>query len=78
VILTRDELRGLMPELLVSSESARGRTALSRWLRENGDHVGARYQSELERHYRRARKPAACGSELLLAAIKRSWPRSLR
>lgn len=52
VLLTRDELEGLMASLLVSDGPATGRTRLSRWLEEHAASVGARYASELRRHYR--------------------------
>lgn len=51
VILTRDELAGLMADLLVSSARPAGQTRLSVWLRENAATAGARYASELKRHY---------------------------
>lgn len=52
VVLTRDEIGGLMAGLLVSAGSPTGTTQMSRWLLENAVTVGARYASELERHYR--------------------------
>ncbi len=52
VLLTRDELDGLMSGLLVSSETPRGKTRLSRWLEAHREHIGQRYASELARHYR--------------------------
>ena len=52
VVLTRDEIDGLMTGLLVSEGPPTGRTLLSDWLEENADAVGARYASELRRHYR--------------------------
>ena len=52
VVLTRDEVEGLMAGLLVSDGPPTGRTRLSDWLAENADSVGARYASELKRHYR--------------------------
>lgn len=52
VVLTSDELRGLMAGRLVSDEKATGQTSLSRWLDENGARLGVRYVSELNRHYR--------------------------
>ncbi len=51
VVLTREEVDGLMANLLVSKESPTGKTKLSEWLTQNGDKVGARYASELGRHY---------------------------
>lgn len=52
VLLTRDELRGLAEDLLVSSEKPRGTTSLRAWLRENRTRLGREYASELDRHYR--------------------------
>lgn len=51
VVLTREEVDGLMANLLVSKESPTGKTKLSAWLTQNGDRIGARYASELGRHY---------------------------
>ncbi len=52
VVLTPEELDGLMAGLLVSSEPPRGTTRLADWLRENRDTVGAKYASELARHFK--------------------------
>jgi uncharacterized protein YbjT (DUF2867 family) len=52
VVLTRDEVEGLMANLLVSGDSPTGYTRLSDWLKENADRLGTRYASELDRHYR--------------------------
>ncbi len=52
VLLTRDEIAGLMANLLVSREPPRGRTRLADWLAENREGVGVHYASELARHYR--------------------------
>jgi NADH dehydrogenase len=51
VMLTPEEVEGLTAGLLVSGEPPRCETRLSDWLRENKESVGARYASELERHY---------------------------
>jgi NADH dehydrogenase len=51
VVLTRDEVEGLIANLLVSSGPPTGRTRLSDWLRQNAETVGIRYASELQRHY---------------------------
>jgi NADH dehydrogenase len=51
VMLTADELEGLMANLLTSREPPRGRTSLADWLAENRRTVGAQYASELARHY---------------------------
>lgn len=52
VILTRDEVKGLMGDLLVTEGAPAGTTSLRNWLISNGDVVGRRYASELARHYR--------------------------
>ncbi|NOY98079.1 MAG: NAD(P)H-binding protein [Chloroflexi bacterium] len=52
VLLTSDEVDGLMAGLLVSSEPPRGETHLADWLESNHERVGRRYASELARHYR--------------------------
>lgn len=52
VVLTKEEVGGLMAGLLVSKEPPTGRTKLSEWLTQNADKVGAEYASELGRHFR--------------------------
>ncbi|TAK57538.1 MAG: NAD-dependent epimerase/dehydratase family protein [Dehalococcoidia bacterium] len=52
VILTREEVDGLMANLLVTSSPPAGHTKLSEWLRANAATLGRAYQSELARHYR--------------------------
>ena len=52
VVLTRQELEGLMDELLVSAEKPRGMRRLDNWLLTNAETVGSSYASELERHFR--------------------------
>jgi NADH dehydrogenase len=52
VILTPQELDGLMQELLVSSEPPRGRMRLDDWLLRSSDTLGVSYASELDRHFR--------------------------
>ena len=52
VILTPQEVEGLMTNLLVSKEPARGKTAFKDWLEENKSTVGVKYASEIKRHYR--------------------------
>ena len=51
VVLTREELEGLMANLLVSDGPRTGSTHFSHWLAENGTKIGKRYASELKRHY---------------------------
>ena len=52
VMLTRDEVRGLMAGLLVSDAPPAGRMRFRDWLTENADTVGIQYASELARHFR--------------------------
>jgi NADH dehydrogenase len=51
VVLTSDELKGLMAELLISSQTPTGQTSIRDWLATNADTCGAAYASELQRHY---------------------------
>lgn len=52
VLLTRDELQGLMEELLVSHETPLGRQRLDDWLLRVSETLGTSYTSELNRHFR--------------------------
>ena len=56
VILTRDEIAGLMADLLVTDSLPAGRTRLTDWAERHADSLGRRYTSELAR--RRDRKRA--------------------
>ena len=51
VLLTPEEVDGLMAGLLVSEEPPRCNTRLADWLGENKESVGGHYASELKRHY---------------------------
>ncbi len=51
VILTQDELQGLMDNLLTSDQSPNAPTRFSEWLTANRDLVGTGYSSELARHF---------------------------
>jgi NADH dehydrogenase len=51
VVLTREEIEGLMANLLVSKRRATGQTRFSAWLPKNANALGTRYNSELKRHY---------------------------
>jgi uncharacterized protein YbjT (DUF2867 family) len=51
VVLTGDEIRGLMAGLLVSHAPALGRIAFSQWLSEHRSSVGRSYANELQRHF---------------------------
>jgi NADH dehydrogenase len=53
VVLTRDEITGLMSDLLISDAPPVGNTSLKSWLTINVATLGGSYTSELDRHYRR-------------------------
>jgi uncharacterized protein YbjT (DUF2867 family) len=52
VLLTADELRGLMDGLVATEGPPTGATRLSEWIEGHADEVGRVYASELARHYR--------------------------
>jgi NADH dehydrogenase len=52
VMLTSDELRGLMAGLVATGGPATGATKLSQWVADHATDVGRVYASELTRHYR--------------------------
>jgi nucleoside-diphosphate-sugar epimerase len=52
VVLTEEEVKGLMANLLVSKRPPTGKTSLRAWLQDNAGRIGAEYASELKRHYR--------------------------
>lgn len=52
VLLTRNELKGLMDELLTSRQLPNATTKFSDWLEQNKSTVGSRYSSEIARHFR--------------------------
>ncbi|MFH1435903.1 MAG: hypothetical protein ABIJ56_09330 [Pseudomonadota bacterium] len=51
VIITRDEIGGLMAGLLVSDRPPTCHTLLSGWAKDNAASLGMRYASEIGRHY---------------------------
>jgi uncharacterized protein YbjT (DUF2867 family) len=51
VVLTTEEIDGLMAGLLVSHEPPLGEIGLTRWLLDKGASVGTRYANELQRHF---------------------------
>lgn len=57
VVLTWEEYKGLMSNLLAPEGPSSGQTRLSEWLAENHQRVGTRYSSEVARHY--AKSPSA-------------------
>ncbi len=52
VMLTRDEIEGLMQGLLVSDDPATGTTLFSDWLGDHAHELGRQYANEISRHYR--------------------------
>jgi uncharacterized protein YbjT (DUF2867 family) len=52
VVLTWDEVEGLLANLLVSNQEPTAHTLLSKWLEENAHWIGTRYMSEIAKHYR--------------------------
>jgi NADH dehydrogenase len=52
VLITADEIKGLMTNLLVSPGPPTCLTRFSAWLERNASVLGIRYASELARHYR--------------------------
>lgn len=55
VVLTREEIEGLMANLLVTSSPPAGSTRLSEWVKENAPNLGRRYHNELARRFNRQR-----------------------
>ena len=53
VVLTRDEVDGLMAGLLASHAASAGTTGLGGWLESNPGILGRQYLSEFRRNYRR-------------------------
>jgi uncharacterized protein YbjT (DUF2867 family) len=51
VVLTEDEIKGLMADLLVSHGSPTGRMSLEGWIKAHATTIGRSYASELARHY---------------------------
>jgi NADH dehydrogenase len=51
VVLTTEEIDGLMAGLLVSHEPPLGEIGLTSWLRDAGTSLGSRYANELQRHF---------------------------
>jgi NADH dehydrogenase len=53
VMITRDEVEGLMADLLVTSSPPSGSTRLTDWARQHADTLGRHYASELARRQNR-------------------------
>ena len=54
VLITREEIEGLMSDLLAVDDTPTGTTRLTTWARENADALGRRYASELARRRRKS------------------------
>lgn len=52
VVLTKDEIKGLTADLLISQDPPTGHTSLRAWIEANARSLGTTYASELGRHYR--------------------------
>lgn len=52
MVITRDEIDGLMSNLLISEGQATAPTLFSEWLAQNADRIGRRYICRLSRRYR--------------------------
>ena len=55
VVLSRDEVDGLMAGLLTSDSAPIGVTRPGDWVCDNGDALGRRYVSEIRRNFRQRR-----------------------
>jgi hypothetical protein len=53
VMITREEIQGLMAGLLCVDAPPAGDTRLTDWAKEHADHLGVRYASELARRRNR-------------------------
>ncbi|MBZ5612400.1 MAG: NAD(P)H-binding protein [Acidobacteriia bacterium] len=51
VVLTTDEIKGLMADLLVSHRPPTARTSLESWIKSHAQTIGSSYASELARHF---------------------------
>ncbi|MGA9533518.1 MAG: NAD-dependent epimerase/dehydratase family protein [Anaerolineales bacterium] len=51
VVLTENELKGLMQEKLTSNQAPNGKIRFSEWLSQGRDQLGRAYHSELARHF---------------------------
>lgn len=53
VLLTRDETRGLMAEMLFVDYAPAGKTPIKQWVRDHADTVGKKYRNEFKRRKNR-------------------------
>jgi len=52
VVLTEEEVKGLLENLLVSAQPPTGKTLFTDWLAKNTEILGTQYHSELKRHFK--------------------------
>lgn len=52
IIVTNEEVYGLMADILSTTDTPRCPTSFSQWSEKNASSLGAKYASELDRHYR--------------------------
>lgn len=76
VVLTGDEIRGLMAGLLVSREPPLGQIAFSRWLNDHGTVVGRAYANEIHRHFAQASARARTSARATTSARARTSGRA--
>lgn len=67
VVLTKEELQGLMADLIVTDSAPIGTTKLSDWLTEHADTVGTQYHSELAQF---GEQPVDCGRSSLPVELR--------
>jgi NADH dehydrogenase len=53
-MLTREEIAGLMQNLLYTTSKAAGKTKLTEWAQAHASELGMRYSSELARRRKRS------------------------
>jgi len=51
VVLTREEIDGLMEGMLASTSKPLGHTLFSNWLKQHAAELGSSYRSEIDRHF---------------------------
>jgi uncharacterized protein YbjT (DUF2867 family) len=56
VMITREEIKGLMADLLATDSPPAGKTILTNWIQEHADTLGKRYTSELARRKDRTKE----------------------
>jgi hypothetical protein len=52
VVLTKEEIEGLMADLLASNDEPTGQAKFSEWLDKNVEILGKKYSLEVKRHFK--------------------------